>query len=280
VKTVAGAPTGPDPNSVYSESSITNAQAAYMWPADTPRTASLWKGSRHLGARLIRPRCNMGQRQVVNNSAGPVGHPSIAATHGGSRVMVAYERIDPAAYEPPFMGYDVYYVYSSNGGVNWSGPYGLATSLSDEARPALAVDGCGSTSNSVFGNIHAVYSIDEHMMHMTSGWYCSAPYSNLSPAAWSTREDFSYDVYLPVITTQQRSGTWYPCIAQSADIFTWQQWWILYETKTTPPTVTTSAAAPVGSTTATLNGNLTDLGTAACVNFGTASSVQVSFQWG
>lgn len=39
-----------------------------------------------------------------------------------------------------------------------------------------------------------------------------------------------------------------------------------------PPSVTTSAATPVGTTTATLNGDLVDRGTAA--------SVEVSFQWG
>ena len=41
---------------------------------------------------------------------------------------------------------------------------------------------------------------------------------------------------------------------------------------TAPPTVTSNAATAVGTTTATLNGNLTDLGT--------ATSVQVSFEWG
>ena len=41
---------------------------------------------------------------------------------------------------------------------------------------------------------------------------------------------------------------------------------------TTPPSVTTDDASDIGTTSATLNGNLTSLGTAA--------SVQVSFEWG
>jgi len=45
-----------------------------------------------------------------------------------------------------------------------------------------------------------------------------------------------------------------------------------FTTSTTPPTVTTSAAGNLATTSATLNGNLTALGT--------ASSVIVSFQWG
>jgi len=44
------------------------------------------------------------------------------------------------------------------------------------------------------------------------------------------------------------------------------------KTNTLPPMVATSAATSVGATSATLNGNLTSLGT--------ATSVQISFQWG
>jgi len=47
---------------------------------------------------------------------------------------------------------------------------------------------------------------------------------------------------------------------------------VTFTTSSTPPTVATDPASAVGTTSATLNGDLTDLGT--------ASSVDVSFEWG
>jgi len=205
---LAGESNEPDSDSVYCETDITYADhtlyLAYRHSEDyTPLAgeSDVWVHiSNDYGFTWT-------QQQVHTDSDSPLTNPSIAATHGGDTVVVAYERLWSAG------DHDILYKFSADSGTSWSGLHGLANTYDDEIQPSLTVDGCGSTSNSIYGNVHAVYWKGYYV------WHRQAAYDDLLPAAWSTAQQvndvdwasFSYPGI--AITTQQRSGTWYPSVA-------------------------------------------------------------------
>lgn len=128
-------------------------------------------------------------------------YPSIAATHGGGTVLVVWEGRD-----------EMRYAYSTNDGRDWT-PGSLETETI-VSKPALTVDGQGSTGTSIGGYVHAIYEGHYEV------WYTRAPYDN--PSSWSEPQIASdnNDEVLAMywnrglgITTRLRGGEWYPCAA-------------------------------------------------------------------
>ncbi len=252
---------GGSDSDVYIESDITNAEGrvylAYRHSADfwdLVGESDIWVDwSASYGSSWV-------QAKVVDNSPRAVYEPSVAATHGGHTVVVAY------MYKYSDNDYDVQYAYSTDSGITWSAYNALANDSGyHEVWPSLTVDGWGFTGNDIYGKIHAVYVTKDGNL-----WYRSTDYS--TPTAWSPTEKVgdpgTINTYYPAvvaITTQLRRGVWYPCVA-------WKAGYVHYSTMALHPAVATSAATAVGTTTATLNGNLSD--------WGTAGSVLTSFEWG
>jgi len=248
---------------VYDESDITNADGrvylAYSHSADfgpEDGESDIWVDwSTSYGSTWT-------QVKVVDNSPRKVFSPSLAATHGGGTVMMAYD------YVYSTTDLDVQYAYSTDKGVTWSAYNALANDYgSDESFPSLTVDGSGFTGNNIYGKIHALYRKANGI------YYRSAEYS--TPTAWSPAEKVgdpgTIDMSPITVTMQLRRGVWYPCVAWCNNISnSWGK--VYYSTIALSPAVATSAATAVGTTTATLNGNLTD--------WGTAASPLTSFEWG
>jgi hypothetical protein len=248
---------GDSDSDAYLDSDITNADGRiYLAYSHSTDYGDIWVDwSANWGSTWT-------QVRVVDNSPRRVYFPSVAATHGGGTVMVAYR------YAYSSSDYDVQYAYSTDSGGTWSAYNALANdSSSMEDRPSLTVDGWGFTSNTIYGKIHAVYIKDD------SVYYRSADYS--TPTAWSSAERVgdpgtAQDDCPIAVTTQLRRGVWYPCVAFYD--FRSAQGNVYYSTMALDPAVTTSGATGIGTTSATLNGNLSD--------WGTAASVQLSFEWG
>ena len=161
----------PDAN-VYSETSITNAEGyvyiAYRWGADYGSTCDI---------RVTRSAdygSSWTQYTDIDGLSNDCRQPSITATHGGHLVIVASE------YYFSSSDRDICYSYSSDNGGSWSKGYWLASSTASEVYPRLTVDGQGSTSNSVYGYVHAVYFVWPDVK------YRRAYYS--SPTSWSARQ--------------------------------------------------------------------------------------------
>jgi hypothetical protein len=138
----------------------------------------------------------------VDGTTGDCWYPSIAATHGGDLVMVAFEYRSGT--------YKVLYSYSQLKGSNpWQKGYMLDPLTSYQYYPVLAVDGDGSTSTNVNGYVHAIYYTGGKLLHKKALWYQPTTWSPSQTAARAT------DLYRSAITTQYAGyGTeYYPCVA-------------------------------------------------------------------
>jgi len=141
----------------------------------------------------------------IDGTTGNCGSPSIAATHGGDLVMVAF------VYQSKIL-----YSYSQfKGSDPWHKGYMLDPLTTSQSSPHLAVDGEGKTSNSVYGCVHAIYIASPLSTYKPLLSYKKTTWSN--PTSWSARQDIvsgTY-VYSSAIATQYRTrgNKYYPCVA-------------------------------------------------------------------
>jgi hypothetical protein len=117
------------------------------------------------------------------------------------------------------------------------------------------------------GNLTALGTASSVIVSFEWGTTAGGPYTNVTDNQTMTSTG-SFSANLNGLT----AGTTYYCKAKAVGHGTALGDEVSFITSTTPPTVATAAASSLAATTATLNGNLTALGT--------ASSVIVSFQWG
>ena len=196
----------PDYN-VHAQTSITNAEGyiyiAYKWGADYDSPCEIRvERSTDFGSSWT-------QFTDIDGLPNSCSFPSIAATHGGSTVVVAFQ------YDWSASDIDVWYSYSTDKGTSWAKGYPLFISgLKNETMPAVATDGGGMTGNDIMGYIHALCQSGRYIE------YKKAHYSD--PCSWSdlqiVNERWSYGKS-PAITTQFRDGSqqFYPCVAWTDD---------------------------------------------------------------
>jgi hypothetical protein len=190
----------PDYN-VHAQTCITNAEGyiyiAYKWGADynSPCEIILVR-STDFGNTWT-------QFMDVDGLPNGCSFPSIAATHGGDTVMVAFQ------YDWSASDIDVWYSYSTDKGTTWVKGRSLFTSgLENETMPAVVVDGQGMSGNNIMGCFHAVCQSD-HYIEYKKAHYDSLPsWSQLQIA----NERWIYSGL--AITTQLRNGSGqiYPCV--------------------------------------------------------------------
>jgi hypothetical protein len=190
----------PDYN-VHAQTCITNAEGyiyiAYKWGADynSPCEIILVR-STDFGNTWT-------QLMDVDGLPNGCSFPSIAATHGGGTVLVAFQ------YDWSASDIDVWYSYSTDKGTTWVKGCGLFISgLEDETMPAVVVDGQGMSGNNIMGYFHAVCQSDHYI------GYKKAHYDSLP--SWSQLQIANEKWICSglAITTQFRngSGQFYPCV--------------------------------------------------------------------
>lgn len=136
----------------------------------------------------------------IDGLANGCSYPSVAATHGGSTVMVTFE------YAWSSSDMDVYYSYSSNRGAGWTKGNYLFTTGANENRPSITVDGMGTNHNNVMGYFHVTCQSGNYIE------YRKAYYSSL---IWSSMQIANERAasFGAAITTQSRDdGQFYPCV--------------------------------------------------------------------
>jgi hypothetical protein len=190
----------PDYN-VHAQTCITNAEGyiyiAYKWGADynSPCEIILVR-STDFGNTWT-------QLMDVDGLPNGCSFPSIAATHGGGTVLVAFQ------YDWSADDIDVWYSYSTDKGTTWVKGCDLFISGSeDETMPAIVVDGQGMSGDSVMGYFHAVCQ-SAHYVGYKKAHYNSLP-------SWSQLQiaDEKWIYSGLAITTQFRNGTgqFYPSV--------------------------------------------------------------------
>jgi len=190
----------PDYN-VHAQTSITNAEGyiyiAYKWGADYDSPCEIRvERSTDFGSSWT-------QLTDIDGLLNGCSFPSIASTHGGSTVMVAFQ------YDWSANDIDVWYSYSVDSGTSWTKGNPLFTSgLEDETLPALTVDGGGMTENDIRGYFHVVCRFGAYIR------YSKAHYDD--PSGWSTPE-FVNERWVGeglAVTTRLRDGSeqFYPCV--------------------------------------------------------------------
>jgi len=189
----------PDGN-VHAQTSITNAEdyiyIAYKWGADYNSPCEIRiDRSADFGS-------TWSQYADIDGLSNGCSFPSIAATHGGSSVLVAFQ------YQSSATDIDVWYSYSTNKGASWTkGKPLFSSGLEDEKQPVLTVDGGGTTNNDVKGHFYVISKAGSYIK------YRKAHCSNLH--SWSNPE-FVSDRWIgeeSTVTTQLRAGHFYPCVA-------------------------------------------------------------------
>ncbi|MCJ7430936.1 right-handed parallel beta-helix repeat-containing protein [Candidatus Bathyarchaeota archaeon] len=167
----------PDYN-VHAQTSITNAEGyiyiAYKWGADYNSACEI------ILVRSTDFGNTWTQLMDVDGLPNGCSFPSIAATHGGSTVMIAFQ------YDWSASDIDIRYSYSTDKGTNWVKGYSLfASGLEDEKLPTLTVDGGGSTGNDVRGYFHIACKVGSYVKYRRAHY--SVPYSWDSPITVSER---------------------------------------------------------------------------------------------
>jgi len=191
----------PDYN-VYAQTSITNAEGyiyiAYKWGADYNSPCEIRVDhSTDFGDTWT-------QFTDIDGLPNNCAFPTIAATHGGSTVIVAFQ------YDWSTRDVDVWYSYSTDKGTTWVKGNPLFTSgLENEKFPVLAVDGGGSTENDVRGCFHVVSKVGSFINYKKANY--STPYSWSPPVIASER----WIGKGLAIATQYRNRTaeFHPCVA-------------------------------------------------------------------
>jgi len=179
---------------VHAQTSITNAEGyiyiAYKWGADYNSPCEIRVDrSTDFGNTWT-------QFTDVDGSTNGCSFPSIAATHGGSTVMVAFQ------YDWSASDIDIRYSYSTDKGTSWTKGYWLfASGLEDEKLPTLTVDGGGSTGSDVRGYFHIACKVGSYVKYRRTHY--SVPYSWNSSVTVSERS-IGKSI---AIATQNRSAT-------------------------------------------------------------------------
>jgi len=190
----------PDYN-VHAQTSITNAEGyiyiAYKWGADYDSLCEIRVDrSTDFGNSWT-------QYKDIDGLSNNCCFPSVAATHGGSTVLVAFQ------YAWSETDDDIWYSYSTDKGENWNKGYDLFISLENERNPAVTVDGEGMTGNNVGGYFHAVCQFSNYIE------YRKAHFSN--PSNWTGSEIVSERWVGEglAVTTRFRDldEQFYPCVA-------------------------------------------------------------------
>jgi hypothetical protein len=164
---------GGSDNNVYSQTSITNAEGniyiAYRYSTDYSATGDIRLGfSSDFGSTWA-------QISNIDGFNYDCQLPSIAATHGGDVLMVAFQ------YQASSTNQDIYYSYSSNNGATWTKQQPLfASNLQNEKAPVLTVDGAGTVNPSVSGNIHAFCQYGRYVEYKFA--------SSSQPTSWSANK--------------------------------------------------------------------------------------------
>jgi C1A family cysteine protease len=121
--------------------------------------------------------------------------PNVAASHGGHKVVVAFEN-DWSATDV-----DIRYSYSMDNGATWTKGLFLLNSVENEMSPVLAVDGEDSTGNSVGGDFHLVCRVGSYIEYLKT--------NNADPTSWGNSA-FLSDMWVGkglAITTQYKNLT-------------------------------------------------------------------------
>jgi len=121
---------------------------------------------------------NWAQKWVCDESSRDKNWPSIAATHGGGTVVIAWH----VYWDSTFLN-DIQYAYSTDNGEYWSNSWLAMDSYVDEKTPAVVVDGQESTSSEMYGRIHIAYWRDTQIS------YWEAPFD--APWSWTPKERVS-----------------------------------------------------------------------------------------
>lgn len=220
-QTVCGLPE----EKVHAQSCITNAQnVVYIASREAEDYASV-------GDIRVDRSYDFGQTWTASVEVDGVGNncafPSIAATHGGNAVVVAFE------FDWSASNTDVFYSYSADQGWTWSPGGGLIWSGENETAPAITVDGGGSIATDVQGSFHLVCRVGDYASPSSYLMYTHASCS--TPSAWSTPMKvlgaftewgalyaFNYNL---AITTQYRAGEarFCPCIAYFRLLYSWHR---------------------------------------------------------
>lgn len=156
---------------VHAQTSITNAEGyiyiAYKWGANYESPCEIRVDrSTDFGSTWT-------QFTDVDGSINGCSFPSIAATHGGGTVMVAFR------YDFSSSNINVRYSYSTNKGASWAKGYSLLTSGLPETLPVLTVDGGGSTASDVNGYFHVACKVGSYIKYSRAHY--STPYSWTTP---------------------------------------------------------------------------------------------------
>jgi len=189
----------PDGN-VHAQTCITNAEGyvyiSYKWGVDYSSPSEI---------RIDRSTDfgnTWSQYSDIDGLPNGCSFPSVAATHGGNSVVVAFQ------YEWSATDIDVWYSYSADKGSSWTkGKPLFISGLENEKHPVLTVDGGGTTNNDVKGHFYVVCKSGSYAK------YRKAHYTNL--LSWSNPE-FVSDRWISeglAVTTQMRDGYFYPCVA-------------------------------------------------------------------
>jgi len=189
----------PDYN-VHAQTSITNAEGyiyiAYKWGADYDSPCEIRVDrSTDFGNSWT-------QYKDIDGCPNDCCFPSVAATHGGGTVLVAFQ------YTWSETDDDILYSYSTDKGENWNKGYFLFGSLENERKPTVAVDGEGTTENNVKGYFHAVCQVENYINYRKA--------NSGTPSNWTYPEIVS-ERWIGeglTVTTHFRniSGQFCPCV--------------------------------------------------------------------
>jgi hypothetical protein len=127
-------------------------------------------------------------------------YPSVAATHGGSTVMVTFEY----AWSASDMG--ICYSYSNNTGASWTKGNSLFASSANENRPSITVDGMGTNNNNVMGYFHVTCQSGNNIE------YKKAYYSSLIWSSTQIANERAASLGAAITTQSRDDGQFYPCI--------------------------------------------------------------------
>ena len=153
-------------------------------------------------------------------------------------------------------------------GTDYGDDVSFTTTTTPPAVTTNAATGVGTTSATLNGNLDNLGTADQccGFLRMGPDHQLREHGDRRSDRLWTGTGAFSAAI------SGLTPGTTYHYRAKAVGDGTDYGDDVSFTTTTTPPAVTTNAATGVATTSATLNGNLTTLGT--------ASSVAVSFEWG
>lgn len=150
-------------------------------------------------------------QKVLDESSRNKMWPSIAATHGGGTVVIAWHVYYESTYSD-----DIQYAYSTSNGASWTPGWLAQESGVEERTPTLTVNGQGSSDTDVKGWIHVAYFRHYAIYYKKAHCYSPEYWRQAERVTDETPDARASGIYpKPAITTQKREGGWYPCVAWS-----------------------------------------------------------------